>query len=324
MRFEDIFVTCAIVSSSLSTLVVLTGIVFPRLMLGRNHPFSNIIFFISLSDLGASIANCFGYPEDGQSALCQAQSFMIAFFFPASWAWIAALVYQLRCMLLFKRLYLSVETLHVICWSVGVLTSILPLSQNEMGEDDEESGDGVCIYRNTDSEETKFLWVLFLFYGVFFILLLAMTTWLVSVFLGRGQLDSREKMLYYTMGLYPIGLLICWFLPFLTTVRLAVGNYVTVDEFKTGELTTTLYGSVLAIIFFWNSKIARQHWVLLFLRCMPCTGSSSANNSVASSVDYRSDLSGEVLDPHGQLQDDTSRLTRLFKDWQQQQQQQPE
>lgn len=82
--FEMAYMLFAYFSALCSGLIVLTGVVFPSMMLTTSRPFSHIIFFISLSDMVGSISQGFGFPDSG-STICSVQAFLFLFFMPSSW-----------------------------------------------------------------------------------------------------------------------------------------------------------------------------------------------------------------------------------------------
>jgi hypothetical protein len=278
--------------------VVFTGLVFSKTMLSRTHPFSNIIFFISLCDMLGSIAISFGYPPDG-SVHCYAQSFMLFFFFPASWLWTTALVYQLNSMMFFKKLKISMFALHCICWSTALLVALVPLSQNDYGQDDDLAERSVC-YLKSDDKQRKEWWLFGMFYGLLLICVTLMIYWMVSSYRQIRTMrtttftDYKERAIYKATRWYPLGLLLTWSLSIVVTIMLAIYSDVRVDYIQAGQIAQTQYGTLLALIFFSNSKIVRHRWRELFRKVVPCW---PADLRPALSTDSRA--SEESLDPEG-------------------------
>ena len=83
--------------SALSSLSVISTFLFFPLM--RKRVFMHIIFLVSVSDLMASIAATWGYPDQG-TTLCAIQSFFISFFIKATMLWNLALCYQLYAVVM--------------------------------------------------------------------------------------------------------------------------------------------------------------------------------------------------------------------------------
>lgn len=290
---ELLLIIGGIISTLCSGSVVATGFIFNKTMLSRTHPFSNIIFVISLCDMLASIAMSFGFPSESEPH-CHTQSFMLFFFFPASWLWTTALVYQLRCMMFYKRLKLSMFTLHCVCWGLALTVALVPLSQNDYGEDDDLSGRTVCFLKSTHKQR-KFWWIFGMFYGVLISCVLLMSWWMISAYLqikrmrGVAFTDYKERAIFKATRWYPLGLIITWSLSISVTFMLAIYPDVKIDYIQAGQIAQTQYGTLLALIFFSNSKIVRHRW-----RELLCP---SKNPSV--SHDGRITSSDESLDPEG-------------------------
>lgn len=76
---ERFFIGFGALSLFFASGVVLTGMVFPSLLLNPRRLFSHIIFCISMCDMFTGIACAFGYPPP-ESLLCPIQGFMTIFF----------------------------------------------------------------------------------------------------------------------------------------------------------------------------------------------------------------------------------------------------
>ena len=292
-RFRELLIVIGgIISTLCSGSVVATGFIFNKTMLNRTHPFSNIIFVISLCDMLASIAMSFGFPTESE-ANCHTQAFMLFFFFPASWLWTTALVYQLRCMMFYKRLKLSMFTLHCICWGLAMVVALAPLSENEYGEDDDLSGRTVCFLKS-DQKQRKFWWIFGMFYGVLISCVLLMSWWMISAYLQIKRMravaftDFKERAIFKATRWYPLGLIITWSLSIAVTFMLAIYPDVRIDYIQAGQIAQTQYGTLLALIFFSNSKIVRHRWRELLCGKAPNV-----------SVDGRLSSADESLDPEG-------------------------
>jgi predicted secreted protein len=296
---EIILITGGVISTLCSGSVVLTGVMFSKTMLSRTHPFSNMIFFISLCDMIGSVAMSFGYPHNYEIH-CKAQSFLLFFCFPASWLWTTCLVYQLRSMMFYKKLHLSMFTLHCICWCTALLVALLPLSENTYGEDDDLEGRSVC-YLQSSHKQRKFWWLFGLFYGVLLVCVVLMVYWMaasarqIRAMRHTTFTDYKERAIYKATRWYPLGLLLTWSLSIVVTILLAIYSDVEVDYIQAGQIAQTQYGTVLALIFFSNSKIVRHRWKELyrkvFKRVLP-----HALSADTQSLDRASE---ESLDPEG-------------------------
>eukprot|EP01038_Epipyxis_sp_PR26KG_P013793 gene13793-18501_t len=155
-----LFQSFSIVAAIFSGFVVLSGLLF-NVMLSPTRPFSHIIFFISLCDMIASIGNSFGFPQYN-SYLCIMQSLLTIFFFPASWLWTAALVYQIYCMVVYKRLWLKLYMIHIICWSLSLILLLAPLSTNIYGTEKVSNEKGICHFTGKNVDYA-IIWVFVIF-----------------------------------------------------------------------------------------------------------------------------------------------------------------
>jgi hypothetical protein len=291
---EILLITGGALSTLCSGAVVATGLTFPSMMLSRNHPFSNIIFIISLCDMAGSIAFMFGFPYAG-TTLCTAQSFLLFFFLPASWLWTAALVYQLRCMILFKRLSVSMFTLHCYCWSAALIVALLPLSQNQYGEDDDLSGRALCVLQSNNRHQ-KFFWVFGLFFGLLLGCVVLMVSWMAHVRwrlrFGGLQQDNKEIVIYRATRLYPMAMLLTWLLSIFVSIMLVTNDSYHLQFIQFGEIAQTQCGTLFALIFFFNSKLTRNRWKDLL---WPRPNIEASDNSSECRVVFTDD----ILDPEG-------------------------
>eukprot|EP01038_Epipyxis_sp_PR26KG_P019012 gene19012-26926_t len=188
---EALFRTAAIFSSLLSGFVVLTGLVFPTIMLNKVRPFSYIIFFISLCDFFGSISYTFGFPLDG-TVLCSVQSILSHYFFPVSWLWTTMLVFHLRCVLIHKKIRISLSSAHLICWITPIFQLILPLSSNNnFGSDDKLNGVLPCNYNG--DEFSKGLWILIAFNGLLYSCVFLMIYWTAEIY---SYLKTNQDYFY--------------------------------------------------------------------------------------------------------------------------------
>lgn len=264
MYKEDLFRSLSLLSGVASLTVVLTGLLFPGLILARTHPFSHMIFFISLCDLFASSLTSIGFPEK-DTTICPYQGGFFVYFVSASWVWTAMVVYQLRCLLIYKKLWLQLGVSHFICWSVPLVTVLLPLSTNNFGQDDDLSGHAPCTYGGDST--THNIWLSVTFFGLALMCFCLMTLWMFSVawhFRKDGiSAHKREYEIFKTTRLYPLGLFITW-------IPVIVFNYLRISRtegniyFEISIYLQTQYGTFLSMIFFYSSALVRKVWKNVF------------------------------------------------------------
>jgi len=293
MSIEIISIAFASLSAACSASIVLTGLVFPSMMLSPLHPFSNILFMIALCDMLGSVGFSLGFPTNG-SVLCTTQSFLNWFFTPASWIWSTALVYQMHCIIVYRKLQLSMTHLHIIIWTLTSLIAFLPLIQEQYGQDDDYSGNTFCFVKCLDLN--CFIWVAALYQAPLQINIILMVTYLCKIwrYLSAHTDDGvgREKILFKSLCWYPIGLIACWtfnlviiWIIFLKASYTAIENHV-------AFIMATQYGTVCCIIFFSSSSLVRRQWIDLLTGAdgHHIESTSEADQSEASRHSFLSDV----------------------------------
>lgn len=206
--------------------------------------------------------------------MCTAQAVMFLFFFPASWTWSVALVYQLRCVLRFKKLWFTVAPLHFFCWGIPLVLLFLPLlTPTQFGQDDGYNGKSPCTLSGKDSK----LWMtsFFSFFLLCFCSMVVITADAAFHLWRRPNHRSikREIAVYNTVKLYPVASLIAW-LP--NTIFVASYNLGADPSYfwtAVSMVLTTQNGTLLALIFFTHSQPARAKWKALLYgppRARPC------------------------------------------------------
>ena len=155
-ELEIVFMVSSAISSLIGCLVVLTVYMFPKM---RERLFMKIIVNISICDILASIASAFGFPSM-HSPLCPLQGFLVPFFYKAGWLWTVLLAYQLYCVVIHSKFGMSMQKMHILCWFTTGLTTLLPLTTNDYGRDDDQDLGWCFIAGNSVSAG---VWGLFTF-----------------------------------------------------------------------------------------------------------------------------------------------------------------
>jgi len=258
---EVVFIGFSALSAACSASIVLTGLVFPSIMLSPQHPFSNILFMIALADMIACIGLSFGYPREG-SNLCTTQAFLAMMFLPATWLWSSALVYQMHCMIIYKQLFLNMNHLHVICWTIAALVALLPLTRDSYGQDDDFNETTICWLHC--KEHDCYLWTLGLYISTLIINIALMSRYLhkIHAYL-KSQIEDRvgrERVLFRSLYWYPIGLVVCW--TFIIVAELLIAAQFEHEKIlaQIASIITSQYGTICCLIFFSNSSSVRNHW----------------------------------------------------------------
>ena len=255
-----VFVFSACISAVFSASVVLSGIVFPDLIAPRRI-FSHILFFISLSDLLGSIANIIGFP-DRSSLTCHVQAFLTLEFFPASWMWTLSLCFQLRCVMIFNKVWLRVKHIHLVIWVLSLLLALVPLATNIYGQDDQVYGLYPCALGGDASAGE--IWATTNF-GILFLLIcfiMMAFKYEVGQYFSQQAAPMTDKIrnIYSALRWYPICMFLVWF-PMTTIFFINTTNTfpsrIYVEPFV---VLSTQYGTILAILFFRSNKSIRLRW----------------------------------------------------------------
>ena len=272
---ETIFIVLAALSGSFSLLIILTGCFWPRVMLSKSRPFSKTVFFISICDFCVSIFNCLGFPLNN-SDQCSIQAAGLFYFSPTSWLWTTMLVLQLKNLITFKTIHVSMFWMHCICWSIPLFFLLLPLSTNGYGTDDTQNGKYPCDLSGNPA--TKYVWIDTCSTGAAFMCFLLMAFWTWEIYMHcrkKGGSSSgntvgneleREMSFLNIMKWYPLALFVTWVPRFVVTVILtaklvtfSVGASIAPYFF----MISSQYGTLSAIIYFSGSPVSRVLWLKL-------------------------------------------------------------
>lgn len=269
---EFCFIGFSCLSALLSGAIVITCLMRPSILISTTKPFSHILFCISFCDFIGSIANSFGFPAIN-TPLCACQGFLFLFFLRGSWLWTAGLVFQLRCVMIKKRLWLRIRWMHWMIWGSNIVLTFVPLSTNVFGTDDERSGSTMCNFGGSHGGDS-FFWRDAVFNGVGFVCVALMCFWIAEVALlhrqGEIDLDADQLNILTSMQYYPVGMMITW-LPMLGWMIVKT-NYIASNtregmsmkiSLAVCEVLATQYGTVLGTVFFSQSFVAREIWTSL-------------------------------------------------------------
>lgn len=268
--FELIFRSCAFLSSFLSLTVVLSSFLFFDIMLSPNRPLSNILFYVSFCDVIASFASSFGFP-DNHTWQCTFQAICIVYFYTSSWIWVTMLIYQLRCIVIYKAVHITRTKMHLICWTIPLIVLLLPLSTNPWGIPDEFEGTNVCSIGGA-ADDWGFFWYRYLRTGsliicfvtqFFLVRQISKHVHIQSMDDSMVSLDFKFLKMYNIIKWYPIGMLLTWgFKVILVEFFIRMFNYS--EFYKTlneiAEICSVLYGSCVTIIFYATSLQIQKAW----------------------------------------------------------------
>jgi hypothetical protein len=252
--------------------VVLTAVAFPSMY---KRLFMKIVVIISICDIIASTFSTIGFPSEN-SILCPMQAFFTIFGYKASWLWTTGLAFELYSVCIYGK-FVPILYLHLGCWSIALLSTLLPLSTNGFGRQAMDDSESWCFING--SPRSGAIWA-----AVSFQVLLVMTSFVTLILTFRIYWRYRTMniakdypevyVILDTMVLYPIGFFITWGpnLVFSLLINFGAIDFSARDQYAFHVVTTlaTQSGTVLAIIFFFKSKEARYRWLNVLYDVLSC------------------------------------------------------
>jgi hypothetical protein len=289
-NIETAFIVSAIFSAFSASCVLATFLLFPIM---RTRYFMDMIIAISICDLIAAAVSAFGFPDDS-SPLCPIQSALNVYFFKASWCWSTMLAHQLYSIATKRKLGFSSNHRHLICWLVPLVTTLLPLTTNGYGRNDDSDPIGWCYLKgNPVSLEAWFSisFALLMFCCVAVMMYYAFKTYSLYHSLGDNRRDLRATI--EAISLYPVGMVICWvpnlILSLLINDPSISGSTIAIYCDNIFSILASQNGTMTALVFFMMSKESQFRWSQL-LRCR-------TNTKISTSIDSSSGAVPIVMDP---------------------------
>jgi hypothetical protein len=145
----DPVLICIVVAAALSITgsltVISTFLCFSRL---RTKTFMNIIGFISIGDLIGNFPYLLPYRPRSGSWWCTGQALLNLTGYPIEWLWTVTLVYLLYLTAVEGKLPEKLWHIHLICWFLPAILSLLTLTVGRYSENYLSSQD-VCVVNNS-------------------------------------------------------------------------------------------------------------------------------------------------------------------------------
>ena len=118
-------------------LVILTYITFKDL---RSLRYVELVTYVSLNDMIASIGLALGGSKTG-SFVCTFQAIVTNLNYLSAIFWTTIIAYQLWLAVHYNHTIQQNQMLliHLICWGLPIILTLLPLSTNDYGNADDES-----------------------------------------------------------------------------------------------------------------------------------------------------------------------------------------
>lgn len=264
---------------SIISLLASSSLVFILLLrydkLVKDKWLTHVVLMIAISDSFVSLSFSVGYPPKGP--LCTFQGFIVEFFEKASWLWTDILILNIYGIVLYKKCLISIKNSHLIIWTVVILLSLLPFTENvTYGGVGNITG---CSFSGNNnfskwSALSHFLLLVSLLIIIILSFRIAIFVYTLNYDSDNGiavpltQLDQRiATEATITMILYPTAMVLCW-LP-----SQIFGLYVNISQDYSNNNRITdnamhticpLYGLLLTLIYYIRTKGAKEEWKNLF------------------------------------------------------------
>lgn len=244
---------------------------YPKIRLFRHL---ELVFYVALVDFFSSSGTVLGYLENGTVG-CWYQGIASNYGFVSSSMWTTVISYQLYSIvgggiriddsLMFK--------IHLVCWGVPLLFTVLPLSTNTYGNAD--GGVGWCFIGNRPSSPKwgVIFWEVTSFFAWLWLCIAAMFyfyVWIIfriyKMKLGPVQNATAKNLLRFTV--YPAMFVTCWLV---NTIENWKDNK---DKHPVATALPTLQGFFNCVAFILTNKKVRTE--LYRSLC----GSHDANNGL--------------------------------------------
>lgn len=268
VELKQLTILCAIISCSLSFMVMLTFLLFKRM---RTKMFMRIIFYVSMSDFIANSTVFSGVPSDYY--LCFMQGILQQCFYPSSWLWTTMLMYLLYSLVLRGKITISSLRMVSICCGIPLLCALLPLTTDTY-ESSNNDDDWCWIQPYNDGGFQRTMttvWQVLTFDCLIIICFVLMSGWGLRIYwkLKVDQIPTTPAVsaALESLVLYPLILIVCW-LPN-EVMLIFFGRYPADNVYVVlANSLSILHGGFAALIFFYKSKECRVNWVKLWRRLL--------------------------------------------------------
>jgi hypothetical protein len=284
--------TVGIASAIGCTVIVLTYVLFPKL---RKLRYVELIFYVALNDLMASIGMALGPSENGTAA-CWYQGLSSTGSYLSSVFWTSVITYQVYEVVVKEgKVLKDMATIHKVCWGLPLFLTFIPLSTSTYNNPDDEATWCFVADRRGSPPWSQLFWFIVSFYMWLWMAMLWSAFMLVSIGLKLRKLRVVPEVILSTIGklaLYPVIITVCWSLNTLANIyTFSTGH--TYDDLSTpwlivtnlGIVMATLQGLLNALVFLSVNKIVREHWACLLLDiwhfvCCCAVGNATADGEI--------------------------------------------
>lgn len=269
---EIIIVICAIISAVFSFLIVLTVLMFRKTMFKKT--FTILIYYMSMSELVASIGSALGFPNNLYVQILQ--TFLVLFFYRAAALFTVMITYQIHHLVLYDKLGPSIYQTHCMIWLAsfcfaipGVMCQLNAVPNDYKISDDLLSGPSWCQSDEHRVITRAELIYFYISYPFFFILAIGlMCRYIYGIYLRlyhQNPLPTEVMNALNSLKYYPAILIFCW-APINIYILLAIWA-----KFKISIPLcyifygfTTQSGTLTVATYFSQDQEAKQRWLHFF------------------------------------------------------------
>lgn len=275
----------ASISGLISISITLTVLFSPNM---RKSHFNRLIMTVATCVFLGCVPYSFGYPSS--DAFCFIQGIFSFVFFRMADFFTTAISFQMYCLCTCGKLYLREYYIHLICWIVSIILTVIPLSASvtygsvtpDSNGDQDSCYCGLDLSNQTPTNGGMWLGITFAFPLLFNISLCTFFCLRITTFLYRARLTVNHKVMSMVrcLSLYPLALIISWLpvciMSMYSTSTNDFSNVVMFTAFKYGNALGSLHGLYLGIIFYTTSRDAQVYWS----RILPCNICDPKPNTV--------------------------------------------
>jgi hypothetical protein len=272
---ENTEVIPGIISAVASFAVCLTVAIFPQL---RSLRYIELVFYVSVNDLIASVGIALGKTQDGSFA-CWFQGIVTNYNYLSAIMWSTVIMYQVYLIVCKRGVIKDLTGAHILCWGLPLVVTLLPLSTNTYANDDANSG--WCFIGNRSNSPS---WGLLFWFIVAYYLWVWIAIMLNIIFMcgivyklyRMQEIPQRVRATVRKLLLYPIIISLCWGPEAVWDIYNQVHDvnltkaWTIFDGLST--ISSIAEGFLFTCVFFGFNTTVRNAWMDLFvsLGCTAC------------------------------------------------------
>jgi hypothetical protein len=321
-RIQNTEVIPGIISSIASFSVCLTIAFFPHLRCLR---YIELVFYVSINDLIASIGISLGKTSDG-SAACWFQGLSTNFNYLSAIMWSTVITYQVWLIVCKKDVIKDLTRAHILCWGLPLIVTLLPLTTSIYGNDDADAGWCFIADRKGSPSWSLLFWFILSYYVWVWIAMLFNVFFVCAILYKlyrMKEIPQRVNTTIRKLLLYPIIISLCW----APTTVWDMYTQVNDVDYSTGwtyydgiaTICAISQGFLFTCVFFGFNTTVRTAWRDLFvsLGCVACAAPDTPPTQDDKSVSMVSvsmgDTSSSIVDERSQPSDASSGVHRTTR-----------